>query len=316
MSKKKPGGQEKIPFKYQILSPDSVDAAAVLLRSAERKRGGQHNITYLALITPEVDDKWAKVIEKVGYTTKRIKVPINASVIRNPTVAASINKDGKLGINEMVKIEPLSFAEYDWVLMVDSDFIVHGSFDKLFDDSNAHVALQWTAGGVATELVNGGFLLFNPQAKDAIKHRNAVLDILLEGEYDRSTGWRHSGVGKGTFGGQTIQGLLPYYFLHVMNGTASAELDRCKYNNMVQIQRCKEYPVEDVTSNHFTGDCTKPWACFAAKTRGLKTATSIHPMCHRFQEAWWLVWVEFAEEVGAPSNRCGTFVSQYLYSKL
>ena len=334
------GAEEKLPWKYESLSPDSIDAAAVLRRSADKVRtqessnsssGHRYNITYLALVTPDVDAKWLRVIEEVGYKIRRVEVPIKSSDILNPTLASAINRDGRLGINEMAKIEPFLFSEYERVLMVDSDVMFHRNFDALFgddgfvnengaDENDRAPAFQWTVGGKATEPINGGFLLMNPKAKDAAKHRNAILDIVREGDHDPSTGWKNSGIGKGTFGGMTIQGLLPYYFLHVLNGTASREIDRCKYNNMVQIQRCRDYPVEEITSNHFTGGCTKPWQCFEGKTRGLKVDIlepgSIHPTCTRFKEAWLAEWKEFAEEAGAPNTLCGTFVSKHLYSKL
>jgi len=342
------GQQEKISWVHQNLSPDTIDAAAVLLRSVEAVRnknspptGGSaggaaagHNVTYdyLALVTPDVDDKWIRVIQQLGYTTRRVAVPIEAKDIRNPDLVATINQDGRLGANEMAKIEPFLFNEYDRVLMVDSDVLFHRNFDELFvgddtdnDNNNSNnVALQWTAGGILSEPMNGGFLVINPKARDAARHHDAILDILREGDYDPRTGWKNSGVGGGTYGGLTVQGLLPYYFLHALNGTASREIDRCRYNNMQQVQRCKDYAVEEVTSNHFTGDCTKPWQCIAAgRGRGLKfipkgQESSVHPMCTRFQKVWWERWTDLAHSVGAPTERCGTgtFVSKHLYDRL
>ena len=50
---------------------------------------------------------------------------------------------------------------------------------------------------------------------------------------------------------RTIQGILPYYYLKVAVGDET-EFPRCKYNNMVEIDKCRKWEFKDVTSNHFT----------------------------------------------------------------
>mmetsp|Transcript_17453 Transcript_17453/g.37830 ORF Transcript_17453/g.37830 Transcript_17453/m.37830 type:complete len:490 (+) Transcript_17453:371-1840(+) len=265
---------------YHKFAPESVEAAAVLLRSSERvlrqsssssgsrSSGNVYNITYLAMVTPEIDPRWIRVIERVGYTIKHLNVPISVEEIskNNKALANMINLDGRLGINEMTKIEPLLFgSDYHRVLVLDFDIFFHSSYEHLFDASTLDddtVALGWTPGGVETEPMNGGFLLYNPRAVNATNHRDNVLDILRKGDKKPTSGWGGTRYGKGGFGGSSMQGLLPYYFLHVLNGTASKRLDRCKYNNMDQLEPCKNTPYRQVVSNHFTGGCVKPWSCF------------------------------------------------------
>jgi hypothetical protein len=42
---------------------------------------------------------------------------------------------------------------------------------------------------------------------------------------------------------------------------AHREIDRCRYNNMAQLD-CSNVTYEEVTANHFTSDtCSKPWYC-------------------------------------------------------
>ena len=138
-------------YRERSLSPGSIDAAAVLRRIAEKARGAdsRYNVTYLALITPEIDEKWVQVIEKFGYKPRRIEVPINSTEIRNTRVSELIQKDGRLGLNEIVKIEPLLFKEYHRVLVIDADFMFHRNISELFHSSTLDPekdALGWTEG--------------------------------------------------------------------------------------------------------------------------------------------------------------------------
>ena len=81
-------------------------------------------------------------------------------------------------------------------------------------------------------------------------------------------GWRKSHVGK-EYGGATVQGILPYYFFSYLKGKPvdDLELPRCKYNNMDEFAQCKAWPIENVSSNHFTGKgCTKAFYCGDSRT--------------------------------------------------
>ena len=64
------------------------------------------------------------------------------------------------------------------------------------------------------------------------------------------------------------------------------EMQRCRYNNMVQLEPCKQTNISDVVSNHFTGDCLKPWWCSKEK----------HPLCTAFGKRWWTAWEDLREE--------------------
>mmetsp|Transcript_19358 Transcript_19358/g.42131 ORF Transcript_19358/g.42131 Transcript_19358/m.42131 type:complete len:438 (+) Transcript_19358:119-1432(+) len=325
------------------LSPGAVDGAAVLLRSMEKVRSSddsQYHIEYLAMITPEVDTRWIPVVEQLGYKARRVKVPIQTNEIRNSALARAIDEDGRLGTNEMAKIEPFLFTEYDRVLVLDSDLMFHRNFDELFltNPADNSIALQWTEGYHPMEHMNGGFFIIHPKSVDAAKHYNAILDILRKGDYRTKVrgnigkpsvitagsvqgmiGWGGTGYGT-TFGGRTMQGLLPYYFLHLLNGTASAPLDRCRYNNMQQTQRCKAYSPDQITSNHFTGYCKKPWKCFAATTTYdemilAEREPEISTICRSFQDAWWEEWSKLSKEF-ARGSRCRSFVSQEMFNSV
>lgn len=257
-------------------------------------------LDFIVLLTSDIPSVHHSVIESIGWKVIVKDSPLQPSDIRNSRIAHEVVTDGAMGINEMVKMEAFRMREYRTIVMVDCDVLFHKPFPELFQ---LKTALGWTHGGWESEKINGGFLVVNPHAssgserippRDVLapdsknfstagltvgdRHFHAVLDILREGDFRPGSAWRGSGIGW-TYGGRTIQGLLPYYFFSVLARTADTEIPRCKYNNMVQLQKCKVYPIENITSNHFTGDCTKPWWC----------GPSGHPMCTEFRDRWWKV---------------------------
>ena len=136
-----------------------------------------------------------------------------------------------------------------------------------------NTTLGWTHGATAhlnQELMNGGYLVIKPNKK----HFEDMVEILKEGNFT-GRGWRNSGVGW-VYGGRTIQGVVPYYYLKVAVGDET-EFPRCKYNNMVEIEKCRKWNFSMVTSNHFTW-CQKPWYCLTNQKQ---------PLCDAFRENWW-----------------------------
>ena len=94
------------------------------------------------------------------------------------------------------------------------------------------------------------------------------------------SGWEGTGIGH-WWGGNTIQGLLPYFYarhapqhLSVFREPSDAlavEVDRCLYDNMVDsavrdpppnvgASACRQTPIAEVKFVHFTV-CQKPWTC-------------------------------------------------------
>ena len=104
------------------------------------------------------------------------------------------------------------------------------------------------------ELMNGGYLIVKPNPHGP-KHFQDMIEVMKEGDFS-GRGWKNSGIGW-VYGGRTVQGVVPYYYLKVAVGDET-EFDRCKYNNMVEIDKCRKWEFKDVTSNHFTW-CQKPW---------------------------------------------------------
>ena len=289
-------------------------------------------IHFVIMMTPEVPEMWKTVLEAAGFDVRRYASPIQPDEIQNKQIAKEVVEDGAMGITEMVKLEGFRMSEFSSVLMVDCDIFFHKNFEELFDLEEKG-DLVWTRGAWDIEWLNGGFLVFHPQSPRAIQHFNRILEIHRTGDFRPGTGWRGAGVGW-TYGGRTIQGLLPYYFLVELplteNATSAAhrdqiinalsatagqrarggvakrvrcqkvatdyEVDHCQYNNMVALPECKQRPYESVTSNHFTGECQKPWWCHP----------SPHPLCKRFHSTWREVAEEFARLVGTQDYKACT----------
>jgi hypothetical protein len=276
-------------------------------------------LRFVALVTPDVPQQFLSVIRGVGYEVWMTHSPVNASEIRNEQIRNETLVDGAMGIAELTKLDGLRMGrEFDTVIMVDCDVMFHKLFtidnprDRVDRQSstampqpslwapggggllNIGAVLGWTKGGWASERINGGFLVFSPRHPLAAVHLQRIVELLREGDFRPGTGWKGRGIGW-TYGGRTIQGVLPHYFFLEASDAASdsaanlsarepsssavrphLQLDRCRYNNMVQLEPCKVVPFATVTSNHFTGDCVKPWTC----------SRRPHPLCGAFVDAW------------------------------
>lgn len=74
--------------------------------------------------------------------------------------------------------------------------------------------------------MNGGFMVIRPN----MVHYERMLALIYEGDFRDSTGWHGSGIGW-CYGGQTIQGIVPYLYLgEIGQGVADIQLDRCIFN--------------------------------------------------------------------------------------
>ena len=270
---------------------NAVDGMAVLRRSmlAVLPPPPAPQPTFVVMVTRAVDVRWHAVFRQLGWADVRVydRPLIDTNAIRSRRVAVEILTDGAIGADELIKLDVFGWGDdFDVVMLLDVDVLFHRPFPELMAQTGA--ALRWTKGGWEAELINGGVLVVEPKGDVGKKHRRAMLDIVLEGDFRVGTGWRGSGIGW-TYGGRTVQGVLPYYFLAHLRGIddigkASArqrtsrelgddlQISRCRYNNMDQLPECKALPVEQVTSNHFTGECLKPWWCEPTRTRTRRCA--------------------------------------------
>lgn len=122
---------------------------------------------------------------------------------------------------------------------------------------------------VNTWYLLGGFLVVRP-SRQRFEELKA---IIRKGDFGPK-GWGGSKIGN-FWGGQTIQGILAYYYHSIHPGDA-LEVNRCIYNCMVDnpyraqtknclngqpiCEDCRLQVFENVSSAHFT-ICQKPWTC-------------------------------------------------------
>ena len=59
---------------------------------------------------------------------------------------------------------------------------------------------------------------------------NEILNVIRKGDFRPGTGWEGSGIGW-IYGGQTIQGVLPFYFAKKAPPKMSKEVDGKLYDN-------------------------------------------------------------------------------------
>jgi hypothetical protein len=134
----------------------------------------------------------------------------------------------------------------------------------------------------------GGFLVVRP-SMETFKEFQAINH---KGDHT-GQGWEGSHIGN-FWGGQTIQGIVPFYY-HVKRPGRAQELNRCEYNCMVDnpylpkttkcldkkptCQDCRLQVPEKVKSAHFT-ICQKPWTC----TQHLNPKNKV--LCEIFHDKW------------------------------
>eukprot|EP00536_Pseudo-nitzschia_multiseries_P010922 jgi/Psemu1/289374/fgenesh1_pg.351_\ len=127
--------------------------------------------------------------------------------------------------------------------------------------------------------VQGGFLVIRPNERDFLR----MIEVIQTGGegFDIAHGWggqKHQY--GGYYGAGTIQGLASFYYDYHENATRSVELNRCKYNAMVdhplhfdeekkkklcrttekKCEDCRKTRLEDIYTAHFTV-CGKPEYC-------------------------------------------------------
>ena len=74
---------------------------------------------------------------------------------------------------------------------------------------------------------------------------------------------------------------------------------------MVEVDRCKSWRYENVTSNHFTGGCGKPFGCS-------QSSIQKNPLCRKFNEDWFKKIKKLEIKLGLkPEAHCGESRGSY-----
>jgi len=222
--------------------------------------------------------------------------------IKGKHLRETIDKSGCCGALELLKICAWRLEDYYRVLLLDMDAVLVKNLDHLFeDDQEKDLKFTWDnamdSGNSRAPPVQGGFLMIKPSQRVF----EQIIDVVREGDFRPGTGWGGTRIGW-CWGGQTVQGLLAYYYSMVEPDKGLA-IDPCRYNSMATTKECKDYPWEQVASIHYTY-CQKPWKCH--RTEGI---------CEPMHNFWWKTRQNLEEAQGIPkTERC--CCSSRHYSKL
>uniref|UniRef100_A0A6U6KUT6 Nucleotide-diphospho-sugar transferase domain-containing protein n=1 Tax=Odontella aurita TaxID=265563 RepID=A0A6U6KUT6_9STRA len=289
----------------------------------------------IAFVHPSAAACSASDLRALGYDVRVKETPVNATEIRGEFLRRTIQVRGCCQEKELLKLYAYTLTDYPVAVHLDVDSILLRPLDDLFDamigGGDAAEAARRLAvhGGAALpengpvnffftrdyNLVNkpgkpagiqGGFMAVRPSVEVYEEYRG----IVLQGDHYPGSGWGRKGHG-GYYGAQQIQGLCAYYYDHVHPGTA-VELDRCRYNQMVDDPRfgrgvkaepsagmaggafpcrdgrdecedCRTTPLGKIRSAHFT-ICQKPWTC---RYFGEKSAGDTHGrLCDELHGEW------------------------------
>lgn len=157
-------------------------------------------------------------------------------------------------------------------------------------------------GGSPVPPVQGGLLIIRP-SMERFEELRSIIRVGDFGGKGRG-GWGGSGIGN-FWGGQTIQGILAYYYHSVHPGDGH-ELNRCIYNCMVDnpyrggtttclngqetCEDCRLQHIENVKEAHFT-ICQKPWTCcFHNNPRNQVLCSALH-------DKWFLIRDKFEKSL-------------------
>lgn len=208
-----------------------------------------------------------------------------------------IRYDGCCGESEFLKLEAYTLLEYDVVVHLDTDLLIlkpmDGIIDAMIGIDNSTIDVlhkdrplpeeinfmftrdyvqmsRWT-NDTSKFAVQGGFFAIKP---DKRVYRRLIGNI-QKGKFNLKNGWNLQGYA-GYYGAPQIQGLLSYFYgEHYRQG--AVELNPCIYNSMVSFpphtadgrcrynttdgcQDCRDVPLSQLHSTHFTV-CYKPWVC-------------------------------------------------------
>lgn len=271
-----------------------IDMASSLAESVERWRDdSEFSIDLIAFVRPEFHLIRSK-LKAFGFRVIEKDLPVTLSEIKPGKYRSRVDKSGCCGISEFIKLYAFTLTDYFRVIHVDIDVFFTGNLDELVNMPQ-HYDLMYTNSTLRGELLSGGFIVVKP----SMKAFQEILQIVRSGDFHYDgKGWGDSGIGR-SWGGETVQGILPYYYLkffpsHENGAATSLRLDRCVYN----IQGGKECLNADtslVKVVHMTV-CQKPLKCRAMRHV---------PLCAWMHDMWWDLSLSFQDRLGVPRNsRC------------
>lgn len=302
-----------------------AEAGAVLQYSAQRAaavHGNRYGVHFYALYHPQAKECAETLKQLKDFTVLERDTPVPVSEIQGDFLRERIVKNGCCGEKELIKFEAFTLTDHELVVLLDIDALILQPLDPLFDlllhrkvPDTSQQLLMWPEEPLppSIEVLHTiDYAMINPprfpkpfQGGFAIIKPNRTLyqdfcSIIRKGDFRESGGW--GGISGKFWGGQTFQGLMPYYFHQLHSKQRSVELNWCTINNMASPSRtegvvndkangacynnqktcedCRERSFESVVSTHFTV-CQKPWTCQSQKRDMLQER-----LCRKFHHAW------------------------------
>jgi hypothetical protein len=282
-SKKKPASGARAAVVITVTKdPDPgkrgyIDGAGVLAHSVRRVMSAKWPTDMVAIVMPAVT-KSRKALEYFGYRVVEADVKVKSSEIKGEELRNTIDKSGCCGMDELIKLEAFRLVEYERVMILDADSLLLQNVDELLE--SAKDAVFTMDHGLGGNCINGGFLVSVP----AEATYQALYGQVRLGNFLPGAAWGGKNIGW-CYGGQTYQGLIPYYFKWLHKGGKSWEaVDSLVYNNMVTAtndakEPQKDTPLSKIKTTHFTV-CQKPWLCFW---------NTCCTLCHTLYDEWWKI---------------------------
>lgn len=290
-----------------------VDGALVLgyaaryYHSAATGYPSKFDIDLVAFVTKKVVST-RNILQRFGWRVLERDLPVALDEIENQDYANRMRDSGCCGADEFLKLWAYTLTEYHRVLHLDMDCIIFRNLDALLsmDKELVYTGDYNMKGSSPVAPAQGGFLVIRP-SMDRFKEFQA---IIRKGDHGPQ-GWGHSRIGN-FWGGQTIQGIMPYFY-HVVHPGDGQEVNRCQYNNMVDnpyhkntmrcidgnatCEDCRLSDPSKVFTAHFT-ICQKPWTC----TEHLNPRNM--QVCKAFHAKWFALRDQYEKELGiSPSYR-------------
>ena len=329
---------------------DPVQGAAVLqhsihLNSLENpSSGSKYGYKLYAIVHPDAAECSSRNLEALGFEVLVRDIPVPLTEIKGDYLRNKLPSTGCCGEKEFVKLHAYNLTNHPAVVHIDLDALILQPLDELFDAmllngpdaqqarnalpvqpgttvpptidayfARDYMGVYW--GGSRPVGVHGGFFVLRP----SLDAYNEFAAIIREGNFTAENGWH--GTGHGRFhGGETIQGILPYYYDERHPGTA-VELNRCRYNVVADYPRdrsgkcivgdepcvdCRKANISDVKLAHFTY-CQKPWLCHDLDgevrfTLDDPNDQSAERLCMEMQKEWFLMRKSLDESLAITDN--------------
>jgi hypothetical protein len=188
--------------------PQGDGAAVLALSVLDAHKTSRFRVHLIAIVHPSAVRMCAQ-LQAVGFEVVVRPTPVLLSQIADTPAAKAFKQrvvtSGCCGLKELIKLEGLTLTRYHRVLLLDMDTLMTNPIDELYELDHD---LIHTRNGKGTEALQGGFLLVRP----SMVHYHGVLQVLRRGDFRYDGGaWEGSRIGH-NYGGETIQGVVPFYF--------------------------------------------------------------------------------------------------------